>query len=327
EAIKPVENTMPLVPSDLGWTNESDEQLLRARNQQMRDSEGVTEDMKNEVMDLLRLFGVPFIVAPMEAEAQCATLEQLGLVNGVITDDSDIFAFGGKKVYKNMFKTTKFVEAFYMNDIGRELGLDQESMIALALLLGSDYTDGIHGVGIVNATEIVHAFPGIDGLHQFKAWVNEFDLAAQLKPQAKLSESDLAEMDPLERFKHTHHKVRRNWTIGDAFPNFHVVKAYLEPETDRSDARFSWATPDLANLRVFCGRAFGWPLEKVNTTLLPIVQAATRGWFETQTRIDSYFTSYKDDVKYAKIRSKRLQAVVESINTPKKKKPRRKANN
>ncbi|OQR84139.1 DNA repair protein [Achlya hypogyna] len=292
---------------------ESDVQLRRARNQQMRDVDGVTDEMQNDVMELLRLFGVPFIVAPMEAEAQCATLEQLGLVTGIITDDSDIFAFGGKKVYKNMFKTSKFVEAFYMEDIERELGLNQESMIALALLLGSDYTDGIHGVGVVNATEIVHAFPGLDGLREFKAWVRDFDLQAQLQPPPKLSEAEVKALDPRARFQHTHHKVRRNWTIADAFPNAHVVKAYREPETDRSDARFSWATPDLASLRVFCGRTFGWPIEKVNATLLPIVQAATRGWFETQTRIDSYFTSYKDDVKYAKIRSKRLQAVVQDI--------------
>ncbi|EQC41093.1 hypothetical protein SDRG_02143 [Saprolegnia diclina VS20] len=300
-----------LVADDGG---ETDAQLKRSRNQQMRDVDGVTDEMQNDVMELLRLFGVPFIVAPMEAEAQCATLEKLGLVTGVITDDSDIFAFGGQRVYKNMFKTSKFVEAFSMADIERELGLDQKSMIALALLLGSDYTDGIHGVGVVNATEIVHAFPGLDGLCEFKAWVQDFDLAAQLKPLPKLSEAELKALSPLERFKHTHHKVRRNWHIADAFPNAHVVKAYLEPETDRSDARFSWSTPDLANLRVFCGRTFGWPLEKVNATLLPIVQAATRGWSETQTRIDSYFTSYKDGVKYAKIRSKRLQAVVQDIH-------------
>ncbi|KAH9120578.1 hypothetical protein LEN26_011055 [Aphanomyces euteiches] len=298
---------------------ESEDELKRYRNQQMRDVDGVTDEMKSQVMDLLRLFGVPFLVCPMEAEAQCAALEQLGLVQGVITDDSDIFAFGGRKVYKNMFKDSKFVEAFFADDIERELGLNQDSMIALALLLGSDYTDGINGIGIVNATEIVHAFDGLDGLERFKEWVNDFNIQDQIKPPKKLSETEISELEPLERFKHTHHTIRRHWNISHVFPNPHVIKAYKNPETDRSTARFTWSVPDLASLRVFCGNAFGWPMEKINTTLLPVVQAASRG-FQTQTRIDSYFTSYQDNVKYAKIQSKRLKAVVKEIQGSTKKK-------
>lgn len=45
-----------------------------------------------------------------------------------------------------------------MKDVVAELGMDQESLIAMAYLLGSDYTDGIKGVGIVNSTEVIRAF-------------------------------------------------------------------------------------------------------------------------------------------------------------------------
>ena len=43
-------------------------------------------------------------------------------------------------------------------DLQRELGLSRPKLVAMALLLGSDYTDGVHGVGIVNASEIVNSF-------------------------------------------------------------------------------------------------------------------------------------------------------------------------
>jgi DNA excision repair protein ERCC-5 len=119
---------------------------------------------------MLRLFGIPYITAPMEAEAQCAALVSLRLVEGIITDDSDVFLFGGQRVYKNMFNQSKTVECFFLTDLEREFGLDRNTLIRLAYLLGSDYVEGLPGVGPVLAMEILKEFPGDDGLHKFRDW-------------------------------------------------------------------------------------------------------------------------------------------------------------
>lgn len=46
------------------------------------------------------------------------------------------------------------MEEYHTSDIERELGMDRLGLICLALLLGSDYTEGVAGIGIVNAVEV-----------------------------------------------------------------------------------------------------------------------------------------------------------------------------
>lgn len=121
---------------------------------------------------LLTSFGIPYMTAPMEAEAQCAELARLHLVDGIITDDSDVFLFGGKQCFKNLFNDSKYVEAYLATDIQRELVLDRDRLVTLAFLLGSDYTSGLVGVGYVTAMELMAEFPGEGdkGLIAFRTW-------------------------------------------------------------------------------------------------------------------------------------------------------------
>lgn len=117
--------------------------LERERNKQDRMGTSITQQMSEECKELLKLFGVPYIVAPMEAEAQCAFLNYINLTDGTITDDSDIWLFGGQTVYKNFFNLKKNVMEFRMENIEKLYKIDRHKMIQLALLVGSDYTTGV----------------------------------------------------------------------------------------------------------------------------------------------------------------------------------------
>ncbi|KAE8689315.1 DNA repair protein UVH3-like isoform X2 [Hibiscus syriacus] len=140
-----------------------------------RNAESVSSEMFAECQELLQMFGLPYIIAPTEAEAQCAYMELTNLVDGVVTDDSDVFLFGARSVYKNIFDDRKYVETYFMQDIEKELGLTREKLMRMALLLGSDYTEGVSGIGIVNAIEVVNAFPEEDGLGKFREWIESPD--------------------------------------------------------------------------------------------------------------------------------------------------------
>ena len=82
----------------------------------------VTKSSSVSMQELLSLFGLPYLTAPSEAEAQCAALEECRLTQGSITDDSDIFLFGGEMVYRGFFSQDKDLEVYRGKEIERVLG-------------------------------------------------------------------------------------------------------------------------------------------------------------------------------------------------------------
>ena len=269
----------------------------------------ISETIKEEVMALLRLCGVPYIVAPMEAEAQCAELERAGVVQGVVTDDSDAFLFGATVVYRNIFESSKFVEVYAAAEIERELGLTRDDLVRLALLLGSDYTEGVRGIGPVNALEVLRAFPGDDGLVAFRDWLHS------VLPDPERGRSGLERGDAAAAFKATHRAGRRNWQVSDSFPNAAVLASYRRPAvrelSDDALAAVAWALPDLEGLRLLAQERFGWTRERADAELLPMMREQTSG--AVQTSIAPFIRTYADGDRAARIRSVRLRAAVEGI--------------
>ncbi|KAI9084232.1 hypothetical protein K1719_033739 [Acacia pycnantha] len=321
------------------YTNLAYEQRKLERN-----AESVNSELFTECQELLQMFGLPYIIAPMEAEAQCAYLELAKLVDGVVTDDSDVFLFGARSVYKNIFDDRKYVETYFMEDIEKELGLTGDKLIRMALLLGSDYTEGVSGIGIVNAIEVVNAFPEEDGLLKFRQWVESPDPtifgwfetksgSSTQKKGSKVEEnlpgkncnieetmtdrkiSHAQEHDSSDDIQETkqifmnkHRNVSKNWHIPSSFPSETVISAYSCPQVDKSTDPFAWGKPDHLVLRKLCWEKFGWTSQKADELLLPVLKEYNKN--ETQLRLEAFYTFNE---RFAKIRSKRIKKAVKGI--------------
>ncbi|KAK2749896.1 DNA repair protein rad2 [Myotisia sp. PD_48] len=255
-----------------------DQELKQLRSQQKkdrRDADEVNQIMVTECQQLLKLFGLPYITAPMEAEAQCAELVSLGLVDGIVTDDSDTFLFGGTRVYKNMFNQAKYVECYLTSDLEKEYALDRKKLISLAHLLGSDYTEGIPGIGPVTALEILSEFPS---LKDFRHWWSQVQRGEKIPD------------DPHAAFRKKFKKSISKLFLPPSFPDERVDEAYQVPEVDSDPSQFQWGVPDLHAVRHFLMATVGWSPERTDEVLVPVIRDVNRREQEgTQSNITGFF--------------------------------------
>lgn len=74
-----------------------------------------------ECQALLTAMGIPWFQAPEEADSQCAALSNLKEVCGVISEDSDILVFGGKKLFKQLSPKKKNLKEISLDSVLEEM--------------------------------------------------------------------------------------------------------------------------------------------------------------------------------------------------------------
>ncbi|XP_061693869.1 exonuclease 1 isoform X2 [Syngnathoides biaculeatus] len=118
----------------------------------------ITPAMAHNLIKAARAREVDCIVAPYEADAQLAFLTKSGLAHAVITEDSDLLAFGCKKVILKMDKQGNGLEIDQSN-LGRcrSLGniFTEEKFRYMCILSGCDYLASLHGIGLGKACKLL----------------------------------------------------------------------------------------------------------------------------------------------------------------------------
>lgn len=131
----------------------------------------LTDEMIDEAKNLIEAFGLPVIDAPSEAEAQASFIVKNHDAFALATNDADALLFEAPKIVRNLNmvgkkkKTNKLSYETINPDIInleenlKHLGINQEQLIVLAMLIGTDYNSGgIKGIGPKTALKLVKKY-------------------------------------------------------------------------------------------------------------------------------------------------------------------------
>jgi flap endonuclease-1 len=128
----------------------------------------LSKEMIAEAKELISAMGMPIILAPSEGEAQAAHIVKCGDAYAVMSQDADSLLCGSPKTIRNLSITGRrkiagthafknvVPELFKLHDNLEELGLTQNQLIVLAILVGTDYNyGGVKGIGPKKALALV----------------------------------------------------------------------------------------------------------------------------------------------------------------------------
>ncbi|KFY42076.1 hypothetical protein V494_02618 [Pseudogymnoascus sp. VKM F-4513 (FW-928)] len=224
---------------------------------------------------LLQLFGFESHDAPGEAEAECALLQQRGLVDAVLSEDVDTLMFGSGLTIRDWSgegtgKTPATHVSLYDAKVTKDgkSGLDREGMILVALMSGGDYdTAGVARCGAKIACEAARAGFGksLCGL----APDDDSGLSAwreNLAHELHTNESG--------HFRQKNKAI----TVPDDFPKKEILHYYMQPVVSSNAAilnlrsRLQWDREiDSRRLKIFVEECFEWTSKRSAKRLIRLL--------------------------------------------------------
>ncbi len=115
--------------------------------------------------ELLDLLGLPWVQAPSEGEAQAAHMARRGSVTYAVSQDYDSLLFGSPVLVRNLTvsgrrKTrgrtiTVNPERIVLSSLLDCLGVTREQLVEIGILVGTDFNQGIRGIGGKTALKVV----------------------------------------------------------------------------------------------------------------------------------------------------------------------------
>ena len=211
----------------------------KARKFAMRSSK-LSPEIIESSKKLLTLMGIPYVEAKGEGEAQAAYLVQKGDAYAVASQDYDCLLFGAKRVVRNLAVSSNLgdLEYYELNRVLRELDITREELIDMGILIGTDFCDGLKGVGAKTALKLA----------------KKGQLEEKMAELQKESDHDLNEVRDI----FLNHNVNEDYEIKWKKPDKEGLVEFLCYEHGFSESRVVKASDKLKNLSSSQGSLDAW---------------------------------------------------------------------
>lgn len=130
----------------------------------------ITPVMARQFIEELKKANIQYVVAPYEADAQLAYLESKGIIDGIISEDSDLLVFGAKRLISKLDKHGDCIEINRANfttckDVSF-IGWTDADFRTMCILSGCDYLRNIPKIGLKTAHRYVRRYRNVDRIVQ-----------------------------------------------------------------------------------------------------------------------------------------------------------------
>ncbi|MCL4389185.1 flap endonuclease-1 [Candidatus Marsarchaeota archaeon] len=162
------------------------EEARKYAQQSTRINEYIIESSK----ELLNYMGIAHMTAPGEGEAQACDMCKKGLVYAAASQDYDTLLFASPRIIRNLTisgrrklpKKNVYIEIepemVDLKDTLKSIGVTQKQLIWVGILLGTDFNEGIRGVGPVTAVKIAKSAKSIADVERYvkEKYNTEFEI-------------------------------------------------------------------------------------------------------------------------------------------------------
>jgi flap endonuclease-1 len=135
----------------------------------------VTKEHSNAVRQMLNSKGIQYFEPECEGEEYCSFLQRTGVVDYVLTEDTDSLTFGATKVLFNNNVFNKYLLC-NLEILLNDLQMSFEEFTDFCILCGCDYIPSIPKVGPVTALKIIQKYKNIDSFIRENETLKKFNI-------------------------------------------------------------------------------------------------------------------------------------------------------